>query len=275
MADFLAEMAESSRARVAAAMAERDLDRLVRLVDGASLPPRLALTAGFNVIAEVKGHSPAEGTLADSHSLDRPALSARYADGGAVAVSVLSEPSRFAGDLTHVEAVSRTLFSRDVPVMRKDFLVAPYQLYEARLAGAGGVLLITAMLDDAHLEAMLVTAADLSLFVLLECFDEEDIRRSTSLLTHPTATDMINAGQLLLGVNTRNLRTLEVDTDRLQNLAPKLPEGVVTVAESGLKTANDAAAAAALGYRAGLVGTALMRSDEPDALIRAMREAAS
>ncbi|MEN7343020.1 MAG: indole-3-glycerol-phosphate synthase [Pseudomonadota bacterium] len=275
MADFLAQMAESSQARVAKAMSERDLDRLVRLVDSASLPPRLVLSDGFDVIAEVKGHSPAEGELADEASLDRVDLANQYADGGAMAVSVLSEPTRFAGNLAHVATVARTLAERQVPVMRKDFLVSPYQIYEARLSGAGGVLLITAMLDDAQLEAMLLTAASLSLFVLLECFDEADIERSAALLGHPTAIDMIDAGQLLLGVNTRNLRTLAVDTHRLANLAPRLPTGVITVAESGLKTASDAARVAELGYRAGLVGTALMRSDDPKGLIRAMREAAN
>ena len=148
--------------------------------------------------------------------------------------------------------------------MRKDFLVEPVQVLEARKAGASGVLLITTMLDDAKLAAMVDVAFEYGMFVLLESFDEEDLERSARLLDRD--------GQLLIGVNTRNLRTLEVDGDRLQRLGPSLPSARC-VAESGLHSAEDAARVADWGYRLALVGTALMRSDDPAALVRSMKGA--
>ena len=152
------------------------------------------------------------------------------------------------------------------PVMRKDFLVEPVQVLEGRKAGASGVLLITTMLSDAKLRAMLDCAFEHNMFVLLESFDEEDLRRSTGFLDAD--------GDLLIGVNTRDLRTLEVDAERLQRLAPLLPDAKC-VAESGLHAAEDAARAKGWGYSMALVGTALMRSDDPAALITAMRDAGS
>jgi len=148
--------------------------------------------------------------------------------------------------------------------MRKDFLVEPVQVLEARAAGASGVLLITTMLDDAKLRAMIDSAFEHGMFVLLESFDEEDLQRSARLLG--------GDGRLLIGVNTRNLRTLEVDGERLHKLAAHLPEATC-VAESGLRVAEDAARVAGWGYSMALVGTALMRSDDPEGLITSMREA--
>jgi indole-3-glycerol phosphate synthase len=148
--------------------------------------------------------------------------------------------------------------------MRKDFLVDPVQVLEARRAGASGVLLITTMLNEEKLRAMLDCAWEHGMFVLLESFDEEDLFRSSRFLD--------GAGQLLIGVNTRNLRTLEVDADRLQNLAPALPDARC-VAESGLHSPEDAACVAGWGYSMALVGTALMRSEDPTALVAAMTDA--
>ena len=145
-------------------------------------------------------------------------------------------------------------------------------LAEARKAGASGVLLITAMLTDEKLRAMLDAAYDLGMFVLLEAFDENDLVRSNTLLANAADQDRAAAGQLLVGVNTRNLRTLEVDSARLERLAPLLPDAPC-VAESGLKTADDAAAVAGWGYRMALVGSALMRSEDPAALVADMRAA--
>lgn len=275
MSDFLAEMALSSHRRVTEATAVRSADALYAMLDGSSLPPRLRLGNTFNIIAEIKGHSPAEGALADHDELDCAKQAEDYAAGGAAAISVLTEPERFAGDLIHLADVSRRLGVGGVPAMRKDFLVSTYQLMEARLAGAGGVLLIVAMLDDATLAAMIEECQSLQLFVLLECFDDIDIRRSQRLLEQPAATDMVNHGQFMLGVNTRNLRTLAVDGDRLQTLAPLLPRDVVRVAESGLKTPEDVTRVAGMGYQAALIGTALMKSDDPSALVRSFIAAAT
>ncbi len=253
MSDFLQGMAKSSAERAATVrtFTDADFDR-----------PVVPLTLGaFEVIAEIKERSPAEGDLAQGDS-DRVARAHAYASGGAAAISVLTEPSRFDGELAHLEEVVTAV--PGTPVMRKDFLVEPVQVLEARAAGASGVLLITTMLDDDTLRAMLDCAFEHGMFVLLESFDKEDLRRSAQF--------MDGDGQLLIGVNTRNLRTLAVDTDRLQDLAPHLPDATC-VAESGLRVAADAARVMGWGYSMALVGTALMRSEDPAGLIRNMREA--
>ncbi len=257
MSDFLAAMAKSSaeRAALAPAFAAADFDK-----------PVIPLSFGeFDIIAEIKQRSPAEGDLkiGTGHLISRAERAATYAAAGAIAISCLTEPSRFDGELAHLEEVVAA--APGTPVMRKDFLVDAVQVLEARAAGASGVLLIATMLDDKTLASLLDCAFEHGMFVLLEAFDEDDLRRSTKFV------DGAN-GELLVGVNTRNLRTLEVDGDRLQNLAPLLPEGRC-VAESGLVTAEDAARVAGWGYRMALVGTALMRSDDPAALVADMKAA--
>ena len=259
MSDFLQTMAKSSAERAAAAPAFTDAD-----FDKPVVP--LSLGA-FDVIAEIKLRSPAEGKLAtnsgSSYLISSLNVRAQtYAAGGAAAISVLTEPSRFDGELAHLESIAAAV--PGTPVMRKDFLVEPVQVLEARKAGASGVLLITTMLDDAKLASMVDAAFEHDMFVLLESFDEDDLRRSARFLDRD--------GQLLIGVNTRNLRTLEVDGERLQRLGPALPDARC-VAESGLHSAADAARVAGWGYRLALVGTALMRSDDPAALVQSMKEA--
>ncbi len=260
MSDFLKQMAATSAERAAAAPAfsSSDLDRPV-------VPLELG---GFDVIAEIKQRSPAEGelTLTERGRVDQARL---YSDGGAAAISVLTEPSRFDGSLEHLREVVEAL--PDTPVMRKDFLVEPVQIDEARAAGASGVLLIVAMLDDAKVREMLDRAYGYGLFVLLESFDGKDIARAGALLNDADRERMA-AGTLLFGVNTRNLRTLEVDPERLRLLVDQLPEAA-RVAESGLHTADDAARVAGYGYSMALVGTALMRSDDPAKLIADMKRA--
>jgi len=259
MSDFLQTMARRSAERAAAARdsySDADLDK-----------PVVPLALGdFDIIAEIKNRSPSEGVLTE-RGRDRVQQAELYGQGGALAISVLTEPSRFGGELTHLEAVAAR---SPLPVMRKDFLVDTVQVLEARANGASGTLLIAAMLDDATLTAMLDCAFEHSLFVLLEAFDEDDLARCAALLERSRYADRAALGQLLVGVNTRNLRTLEVDGSRLARLAPLLPPGAAAVAESGLHTADDAAAVRRLGYRLALVGTALMRSPQPDALLRDM-----
>ena len=257
MSDFLAGMAKSSAERAANAesFTDADFDK-----------PVVPLTPGnFGVIAEIKRRSPAEGNLSKgiSYLLSSPDSRAQaYTAGGAAAISVLTEPSRFDGELAHLEQVVTAV--PETPVMRKDFLVDPVQVLEARKAGASGVLLITTMLDDAALRAMLDCAWEHNMFVLLESFDQDDLLRSARFID--------GRGQLLIGVNTRNLRTLEVDPNRLQDLATSLPDAVC-VAESGLHAPDDAARVAGWGYSMALVGTALMRSDDPTGLIAGMTAA--
>lgn len=265
MSDFLREMAASSAARVASSRRRYSDDDL----DAPLVELKLQ---DFDVIAEIKEHSPAEGALAEINN-DRLAQAERYATGGAAAVSVLTEPTRFGGNLTHLAEIAALLAGRGIPAMRKDFLVDPLQLIEARACGASGALLITAMLDDRTLQSMLDCAMEHSLFVLLEAFDEEDLRRTHALLEQSRYADEVAAKRLLIGVNTRNLRTLAVDTERLQRLSSQLPGNAVCVAESGIKTADDAARAAGYGYRAALIGTALMQSGDPAALLREIVDA--
>ncbi len=260
MSDFLEQMAQSSAARAA---------RLPRFRASDFDKPVVPLALGaFELIAEIKERSPAEGELAPGNH-DRRARARRYAEGGAAAISVLTEPSVFAGDMAHLAEVAAAV--PELPVMRKDFLVAPAQVLEARAAGASGVLLITAMLSDPSLRAMLDAAFEHGLFVLLESFDGADLDRLHGVLL-ARDLDQAGSGRLLFGINTRNLRTLAVEPGRLETLAPALPDGPA-VAESGLRTAADAAAVAACGYTLALVGTALMRSDDPAALIAAMKRA--
>ena len=257
MSDFLRAMAKSSAARAAEAppFTDADFDK-----------PVVPLSLGaFDIIAEIKLRSPAEGQLGTNYHVSGLDERARtYAAGGAAAISVLTEPSRFDGELAHLESVVAAV--PGTPVMRKDFLVEPVQVLEARKAGASGVLLITTMLDDAKLASMVDAAFEHGMFVLLESFDEEDLERSARLLDRD--------GQLLIGVNTRNLRTLEVDGERLRRLGPLLPDARC-VAESGLHSAEDAARVAGWGYTMALVGTALMRSDDPTGLVESMKTAGS
>jgi indole-3-glycerol phosphate synthase len=254
MSDFLQTMAASSAARAAAArfFVDADFDKPVVPLD----------LGAFDVIAELKRRSPAEGKLQQAGDSDPGSRARAYADGGAAAISVLTEPSRFDGELAHLEEVVAAVPA--TPVMRKDFLVDPVQVLEARAAGASGVLLITTMLDDATLSSMLDCAFEHGMFVLLESFDADDLERSARFLDRD--------GQLLIGVNTRNLRTLEVDGERLQQLSALLPDATC-VAESGLRTAEDAARVAGWGYTMALVGSALMRSGDPADLVQKMREA--
>ncbi len=239
----------------------------------ARLPPPTPLKLsreGFDLIAEMKLRSPAVGQLRAVASEDVPARVLDYADGGAAAVSVLTEPSRFDGSMSHLEKAARALLLRGVPAMRKDFLVDPYQVLEARAAGAGGVLVILRMLPRAALEALIDEALDQQMFVLLETFDEAEIDLARELLDARRGHD----GRLLVGVNCRDLVTLQVVPGRLEALASRLPQGAPRVAESGVATPADAARMAQAGYDLALVGSALMAGGEPRQLAAGMLEAA-
>ncbi len=262
MSDFLRQMARLSAARAAAIgkIAPAALER----------PAQPLVVDGFGIIAEIKNRSPAEGALAGGEE-NRISRAAAYCQGGAAAISVLTEPARFDGAIEHLEEVVAA--AGDVPVMRKDFLVDVAQVLEAKAAGASGVLLIAAILDDKKLDSMLDAAFEHDLFVLLESFSEEDLARSGKLVSRSRIGDEVARGKFLVGVNTRDLRTLEVDATRLQRFAKRLPTDVTAVAESGMRDADDAARVAGYGYRMALVGTALMRAKDPGTLIAAMRAA--
>ena len=173
---------------------------------------------------------------------------------------MLTEPTRFDGDLAHLEAAAA---AASVPCMRKDFLVDPYQVWEARASGAGGVLVIVRLLDDDGLRALVDTAAEAGLFVLVEAFDRADLERASPLIQSWTG-----AQPLLIGVNSRDLSSLAVRFERFEELSSDLPPGAVSVAESGVTRAEHAHAVAHMGYGMVLVGSALMATPDPTALAR-------
>ena len=265
--DFLAQMAERSRERVVVAKRVRSEAALIELALESPEPLPLRLTGGgFDLIAEIKLRSPAVGALKSvDESIDKRAVA--YARAGAAAVSVLTEPSRFDGSMEHLEGAARALSPLRVPAMRKDFLVDPYQVAEARVAGAGGVLLILRMLPRIQLEALLHAARRFGLFALLEAFDEKDIELAHDLLVGHGAEG------ILVGVNCRDLVTLQVVPGRLEQLARLLPTTAPRVAESGVGSAADARSASQAGYDLALVGSALMQAPDPTALARAMLDA--
>lgn len=260
MSDFLSTMAHSSHLRAGEAKRRAGATGLTSRASSARPVVPLVLSAtGFDLIGEVKLASPANGRLVTADDPERRMgeLASLYQAGGAAVISVLTEPSRFAGSLGHLETAAGVL---DVPVMRKDFLVDPIQVVEARAAGASGVLLIARLTDASLLTEMANTAIGFGMFVLVEVFDKTDLDRASVVF------DM----EVLIGVNTRDLTTLEVDSGRLADLAPHLPEDLPGVAESGIKSPADAEFAAGLGYRLALVGTSLVTSGSPEDTVRSL-----
>ncbi|HHN75215.1 MAG TPA: indole-3-glycerol-phosphate synthase, partial [Acidobacteria bacterium] len=235
--------------------------RLEAAASAAAEPRPLSVDRrGFDLIAEIKPRSPAAGALTRGLSMPRAAARGRlYEQAGALAISVLTEPESFGGSLALLEEVAS---ATSLPVMRKDFLVDPLQVLEARVHGAAGVLLIVRLLGDAQLAEMLDAARRARLFCLLEAFDEQDLERIGGV--------GIDSSRVLVGINCRDLDSLAVRPTRFELLAPRAPAGCPLVAESGVVDPEGAATVARCGYRALLVGTALMRSAEPEAAIAAM-----
>src|SRR5919107_6140755 len=220
-------------------------------------PPRDPMPAfrepAVSVIAEVKRRGPSKGNLATIP--DPAALATAYAAGGADAISVLTEARRFSGSLDDLRAVRAAV---DTPLLRKDFIVASYQLLEARAAGADLALLIVAALDDDLLRRLYDEARELGLTVLVEVHDEAETERAVAL------------GAELIGVNARNLKTLAVDNDTFGRLAPLVPDNRVKVAESGIFGPADVARFVAEGARGVLVGEALVKDGDPRGAVAAM-----
>lgn len=205
---------------------------------------------GVSVIAEVKRASPSKGALADIK--DPAALAADYAAGGAAAISVLTEQRRFGGSLADLRAVRSNV---SVPVLRKDFITTSYQLWEARAAGADMALLIVAALQQPALESLVERARSIGLTVLVEVHDEEEVERA------------VQAKAEVIGVNARNLKTLEVDRGTFERLAPRIPESIVKVAESGVRGPHDVIEYARFGANVVLVGETLVRGANPRASV--------
>lgn len=252
MSDFLSSMAASSLLRADGVRTGLGVSELEHRIRSARPARSLRLSQeGFDLIAEVKLASPSEGPLAPSRSATVvQSIASALAESGAAALSVLTEPTAFGGELDHLRAVAANV---DVPVMRKDFIVDPIQVLEARAAGASGILLIARLLDESRLQEMTDQALDLSMFVLVEIFEEPDLEVASAVFDR----------DVLVGVNSRDLATLQVDPHRHEDLYPLLPANLPAVAESGLLVPEDAASVAAIGYRLGLVGSSLVRSGSP------------
>lgn len=201
---------------------------------------------GLRVIAECKRRSPLKGVLRPDY--DPAAIARAYAAAGAAAISVLTEPSFFDGDLAHLSAVRAAV---DLPLLRKDFVVTEYQIAEARAYGADGVLLIAAALALPDLARLHAYAEDLGLLPLVEIHDLTELDTAEA------------AGARVIGVNARDLRTLAVDTERLAEAIRMIPENVIAVAESGLRTTADLRRWREVGYDAFLVGERLMTAPDP------------
>lgn len=259
---MLEQIIEGVRADLDARRAALPLEAIQERVRSTPSPldalAHLAPRTGVHVIAEVKRSSPSKGALAAI--ADPAALAADYAAGGASAISVLTEPRRFGGSLADLDAVRSRV---DVPVLRKDFVVDPYQVWEARAHGADLVLLIVAALPQDVLVGLLERVESLGMHALVETHDEEEVRRAA------------DAGARIIGVNNRNLKTLEVDRDTFARVAPRVPDGAVLVAESGVRGPLDVMAMAEAGAHAVLVGEALVTGQRPREAVGELLAAAS
>jgi indole-3-glycerol phosphate synthase len=252
---FLTEVVERTRVRL-----ERDpLDESGLMALAMRQPPGRPFAGALReapapaVLAEVKRASPSAGRIAETDAASR---ARGYERAGAAAVSVLTEPEHFDGTLADLHAVHLAV---RVPVLRKDFLVHPSQVIESRVHGADAVLLIAAALSEPELKAMLAAASDLGLGTLVETHSESDLEKAL-------ATDAE-----VVGVNARDLETLEVDRDRALELLARVPRDRVAVFESGIASREDVERAVAAGASAVLVGEALMRARDPEAALRELR----
>jgi indole-3-glycerol phosphate synthase len=208
---------------------------------------------GVRIIAECKRRSPSRGVLRRDY--DPVAIARSYAAAGAAALSVLTEPTFFDGTLDHLRAVREAV---DLPILRKDFIVTDFQIAEARAAGADAVLLIVAALGDIELRRLIGHARQLDLASLVEAHDAEELKRA------------LEAGADLVGVNSRNLRTLEVSGAVFTALAGQLPAHLTAVAESGLRTGDDLRRLHELRYDAFLIGERFMTEPDPGAALSAL-----
>ena len=213
---------------------------------GRAFTETLRAAGRCRVIAECKRRSPSRGVIREAY--DPVAIASGYAAAGAAAISVLTEPAFFDGALEHLAAIRREV---PLPLLRKDFIVDRRQLVEARAAGADAVLMIVAALDDRTLRDLMDVADDLGLASLTEVHDRRELDRA------------LDVGADIIGVNNRNLRTLEIDLDASRTLIESIPDGVIAVAESGLREAADLAVLRRAGYDAFLVGESLMERPDP------------
>ena len=256
-ADLLATIVAATRRIVEVREARESIDALrTRVERGESRSPnqlRVALSRSdrLNVIAECKRRSPSKGMLRQHY--DPGAIAHGYASAGAAAISVLTEPTFFDGSLDHLRAVRTAV---PVPILRKDFVVSEYQVLEAKSAGADAILLIVAAMTSDELRSLAACAARWGLDALVEVHNADELSMA------------LDAGVEIVGVNNRNLRTLTVDVAASETLIARIPEDVVSVSESGLRTADDLLKLRQMGYRAFLIGERFMTAADPGAALR-------
>lgn len=253
---FLDLLVTESLARVEVARAARPTAALrAEVAELTTAPPGFAASLGLpgvRVIAEIKRASPSRGDLAPD--MDVRVQAGAYRDAGVAAISVLTEPDRFKGSLADLEAVAML----GTPTLRKDFTVDVHQILQARLAGASAVLLIVAALSDDQLATFAQAASDCALDCLVEVHDEQELARALAI------------DPAVVGVNARDLRTFEVDRMAFARLRPAIADGIIAVAESGIRGPQDLLAAASEGADAVLVGESLVRASDPRAAARAL-----
>jgi indole-3-glycerol phosphate synthase len=258
MADILQEIVAAKRREILSRREQTPQDVLEKRL--ASAPPVRDFTAallagpGVGVIAEVKKASPSAGVLRED--FDPVGIARGYAAAGANAISVLTDEPYFQGKLEYLTAIRHAVAP---PVLRKDFLIDPYQVFEARAAGADAVLLIAEILDDEALRSLLRTTRDLGMQALVELYERANLQR------------VLDSGATLIGVNNRDLRTFETRLEHTLELAPLVPPDCVLVSESGIKTAADVARLQTAGVKAILVGETLMRSRDVGAALHDLR----
>jgi len=255
-------IAASVRTTVASRRATLPIEAVARAAsdcrpDGRRFREAIARAGRRNVIAECKRRSPARGVLAARYAPGE--IAQGYTRAGAAAISVLTEPTFFDGDLAHLQAVRA---ATALPLLRKDFILDEYQLYEARAAGADAVLLIVAMLDETALQRLARCAGDLGLAALVEVHSSRELALAR------------DAGAGIIGVNSRDLRTLAVNARVCETLTDEAPAGCVMVAESGIRSRQDIDRLSTLGYHAFLVGERLMTAADPAAALADLVEPA-
>lgn len=244
--DIVAGVREDLAVREAALPLAALKEIALRVPDAKECVGRLADESAVSIIAEVKRASPSKGELSEIG--DPAALATAYEAGGAAAISVLTEERRFRGSLADLDAVRAAV---DVPVLRKDFIVTPYQVWEARAHGADLVLLIVAALDQTVLTSLVERIHSLGMTALVEVHAAEEVARA------------VDAGARVIGVNSRNLKTLEVDRTTFARIAPLVPAGIVRIAESGVRGPHDVMDYARSGAHAVLVGEGVVTGGDP------------
>lgn len=248
----------SSKKRVEAAKTEKSPAQLIKELDKKELKaPRFKESLldynGVSIIAEIKKASPSKGLIRSD--FDPVKIAGQYNECGIQAMSILTEPEYFKGDLKFVEAISREY---DIPILRKDFTVDEYMIYEAKLAGADAILLIMAALTDAEFKKFHAAADELGLDVLVETHNEEEVKRA------------VEYGSII-GVNNRNLQTFEEDITTCGRLLPLIPDGKLKVAESAIRSHEDYKYLQSLNYDAALIGEAFMRRADIKSAVNELR----